>query len=432
MRNKYRWVVAALLFFAGMINYLDRAALSVAAPLIKQDLHIDDAQMGLLFSSFFLGYCLFCFIGGYAADRFGPKKVFGIAAAVWSVFCGLTSLTANFTQLVICRVLFGIGEGPMGSTTNKTVTNWFPREEAAFALGLSSCGQPLGAAIAAPIVGLVAWNFGWRVSFVVIALLGVVWLAAWCLFFTDKPAQHPKVSAEERLLIETSRARQALAEDGEQHSVWHYIFSVPVLAVGFAFFCSNYVMYFFLTWLPSYLTDYQHLDVKHMSVIGMIPWVGAAIGFLMGGTASDAILRKTGKGVFARKSILILGLAVAAFSVLMVAHSTTLVSAVAFITVGNLFLFMSPQLCWILLQEIVPTRYIGGTGGFVHLMANLAGLVAPALTGYVVQYGGGYNTAFVIASVAAAAGAIVVLVVVSGKRLRRQPVIEQAPHLTRN
>lgn len=416
MKIKYRWIVAALLFFAGMLNYLDRAALSVAAPLIKQDLKIDDAQMGLLFSSFFLGYCVFCFIGGWASDRFGPKRVFGCAAAFWSVFCGLTSLMGNFTQLLICRVLFGIGEGPMGSTTNKTVTNWFPREEAAFALGLSSCGQPLGAAIAAPVVGLVAWHYGWRVSFVVIALLGILWLAAWCLMFKDTPSQHPRVSTEERDLIQSSRARQPVASEAGKHSVWHYIFSVPVLAVAFAYFCSNYVMYFFLTWLPSYLTDYQHLDVKSMSIIGMIPWVGAAIGFLAGGTVSDYILRRTGKGVFARKSILILGLAVAAASVLMVSRTSDLTSAVVFITLGNLFLFMSPQLCWILLQEIVPAEHIGGTGGFVHLLANLAGLLAPALTGYVVQYGGGYNTAFMLASIAAASGAVVVLLVVKGRK----------------
>src|ERR1700761_6624059 len=95
MRTRYRWLIAALLFFAGMLNYLDRAALSVVAPFVKSELHINDAQLGVLFSSFFIGYCVFCFIGGWAADRFGPRKVFALAPAFWSVFCGATAFVGS-------------------------------------------------------------------------------------------------------------------------------------------------------------------------------------------------------------------------------------------------------------------------------------------------------------------------------------------------
>jgi MFS family permease len=156
MAGRYRWVVAALLFVAGMLNYLDRAALSVAAPFIKSDLKLGAADMGVLFSSFFIGYCVFCFVGGYASDRIGPKRVFGLAAGLWSIFCGATAFVTGFGQLIFFRILFGIGEGPMGSTTNKTINNWFPRREAGRVVGLTNAGQPLGGAIAAPIVGLVA------------------------------------------------------------------------------------------------------------------------------------------------------------------------------------------------------------------------------------------------------------------------------------
>ena len=414
MIGNYRWRIAGLLFFAGMLNYLDRAALSVVAPMLKGELHIDDAQMGFIFSAFFIGYCALCFIGGWAADTYGPKKVFAWAAGTWSIFCGLTAAITGYVHLLICRILFGMGEGPMGTTTNKAITNWFPREEAGRALGFTNCGQPLGAALAGPIVGLVAYNYGWRISFVVIAVLGAIWLGAWLLIFKDSPDQHPKVQEAERALIRNSRAEPVVEGVAEGRSLLSCIFSAPVLAVATAFFCFNYVLYFFLTWLPSYLMDFQHLDIKSMSIIGVIPWLGAAVGFLGGGFVTDWLGRKLANVILARKIILIAGLGVAAACVLLTTQVATLSLAVACITVASVFLFVTPQICWSLIQDIVPRNRVGGTGGFVHLLANLAGIIAPALTGLVVQYGGGYNVAFVIAASVCAIGVLVVVVAVRG------------------
>lgn len=405
MFKNYRSLIALLLFFAGMLNYLDRAALSVMAPLVKQDLHIDDAQMGILFSCFFIGYCLFCFLGGWAADRFGPRRVFSWAAAIWSLFCGATALAGNFTHLLIMRVLFGIGEGPMGTTTNKSISNWFPRKETGRAVGFTNAGQPLGAAVAAPIVGLVGLHFGWRVSFLAIALLGFVWLGFWLWLFRDKPEDHPRVSASERSLIKAQRPATRLAEAGTRPAgIWRYVFSLPVLGVAAAFFCFNYIQFFFLSWLPSYLTDYQHLDIKSMSLIGVLPWLGATAGFIGGGLISDAIYRRTGNFLLSRKLVIFAGLAVAAVSVMLTAWAENIIFAVALITLASVFAYMTPQACWSLLQDIVPAERIGTAGGFVHLLANLAGILSPAITGFLIQYGGGYASAFLLASALALTG----------------------------
>lgn len=405
MFKNYRSLVALLLFSAGMLNYLDRAALSVMAPLVKQDLHIDDAQMGILFSCFFIGYCLFCFLGGWAADRFGPRRVFAWAAGIWSLFCGATALAGNFTHLLIMRVLFGIGEGPMGTTTNKSISNWFPRKETGRAVGFTNAGQPLGAAVAAPIVGLVGLHFGWRISFVAIALLGFVWLAFWLWLFRDKPEEHPRVTEQERQLITTQRPATRNAEAGARPAgIWRYVFSLPVLGVAAAFFCFNYIQFFFLSWLPSYLTDYQHLDIKSMSLIGVLPWLGATAGFIGGGLISDAIYRRTGNFLLSRKLVIFAGLAVAAVSVMLTAWAENVVFAVALITLASVFAYMTPQACWSLLQDIVPADRIGTAGGFVHLLANLAGILSPAITGFLIQYGGGYASAFLLASALALTG----------------------------
>src|SRR5471032_3191765 len=400
MKSRYRWVVAVLLFFAGMLNYLDRAALSVVAPIIKRELHINDAQMGLLFSSFFIGYCVFCFVGGWAADKYGPRKVFMLAAGFWSVFCGATAFAGSFATLMVARVAFGIAEGPMGTTTNKSISNWFPRREAGRAVGLTNAGQPLGAAIAAPIVGLVALQFGWRISFIVIALLGFAWMVFWWRCFRDQPGDHPDVSREEAELIASDRhptrsvstadTVNAAAASDEPAGVFHYLFSVPVLGVAMAFFAFNYVLYFFL-----------------------------------GGIISDALYKRTGNVLFARKTVIIMGLGIAALCVLLVSRVGSLVPAVALISVASLFAFMTPQACWSLLQDIVPRDRIGATGGFVHLLANLAGILSPSITGFMIQYGAGYSSAFVLASALAVVGMLALWLAVrehNVARLRQAPV----------
>lgn len=419
LKNRYRLIIALLLFCAGMLNYMDRAALSVMAPLVKSDLHINDAQLGFLFSCFFVGYCAFCFIGGWGADKFGPRKVYAWAAAVWSIFCGATALVTGFWQLLVVRVLFGIGEGPMGTTTNKSIANWFPKKEIGRAVGFTNAGQPLGAAIAAPVVGLVGLAFGWRIAFIVIALLGLVWVVAWSLLFRDKPEQHPSVSKEEALYISAERPASQ-QNDGTasatQHTFWHYILSPSVLGVAAAFFCFNYIQFFFLSWLPSYLTDFQHLDIKSMSIIGILPWLGATVGFMGGGSVCDVLYRKTGNFLLSRKLVIFIGLAIAGVSVLATAYTQTLSAAVSCITLATIFAYMTPQACWSLLQDIVPADRIGTTGGFVHLLANLAGIMSPAVTGLLIQYGGGYHSAFILASALSLVGIVALLALVRQKR----------------
>jgi MFS transporter, ACS family, hexuronate transporter len=413
--GRYRWVIAGLLFFANAINYLDRSALSIVAPIITKDLGFDAAQLGIIFSAFFLGYSIFCFIGGWAADRWGPKLVFTVAMIWWSVFCGATALVTGFVSLLIVRVLFGFGEGPMGSTTNKTISNWFPREEAGTMVGLTNAGNPIGGAVSGPIVGLIAAAYSWRISFVVVTIIGLVWVAFWWFLVTDTPAQNRRVGQPERDLVSRSRARATAAGDATP-GVIQWLRSPTVLAIALAFFSYNYVLYFFLTWLPSYFTDVHHLNIRQMSVLTVIPWVCGAVGMFGGGLLSDVLFRQTGNSILARKIVLVGALTLAAVLVIVVTQVETLTAAVSLIAAANLFLLMAPQNCWVLVQETVPSDRVGSVGGYVHFLSNLAGIIGPALTGFIVQYGGGYGASFVLAGALAIAGATGVLFVVRSGR----------------
>jgi MFS family permease len=148
--KNYRFVVALLLFAAGTINYMDRAAIGVVAPYLQESFSLSPSQLGLSFNSFFIGYAIFAFVGGQLADRFGPRRTYTWAALSRSILCGLTGAVTGFIQLLAVRTVFGFAEGPMNSTTNRAITNWFPREETARAVGFTFSGQTLGSAVAAP------------------------------------------------------------------------------------------------------------------------------------------------------------------------------------------------------------------------------------------------------------------------------------------
>jgi MFS transporter, ACS family, hexuronate transporter len=405
-----RWAVVGLLFLGGMINYLDRAALSVAAPFLTRELNLSPSQLGVVFSAFFFGYAAFCFVGGYASDRLGARNVFGIASIVWSVFCGLTAAVFSFTSLLVVRVIFGMGEGPYGSAANKLVSNWFPRRQQATAVGWANAGTPLGGALAGPVVGFIALSWGWRVSFVIIAAIGLCWSAVWLLTVTERPEQSQSVSAAEKAEI---AADQEGPRTGPPIPLGALLTRPAVLATAFAFFGYAYILYFFLSWFPTYLTNARHLSLQSMSFVSTIPWLLGFVGLAAGGAVSDAIFRLTGNAVRARKLVLVFGLLVAAVCVALAGSVATVQAAVALMAISAFFMYLTGNTYWAIILDTVEKGRIGGVGGFVHLIANTAGIVAPSVTGFMVEAtGGSYAGAFGLAGGVAVLGALSVAVFV--------------------
>ncbi len=395
-----RWTVLALLFLGGMINYLDRSAIGVAAPFLSKQLSLTPSELGWVFSVFFFGYAAFCFVGGYAADRIGARNVFAIAAVVWSVFCGLTAFVFSYASLLIVRLIFGAGEGPYGSATNKMISNWFPRRQQGSAVGWANAGTPLGGAIAGPIVGF-------------IALVGLCWAIVWMLLVTERPEQDADVSAGER--TGTATGPEVLST-GPRASLRRLLIRPGVLATAFAFFGYAYILYFFLSWFPSYLTMQQHLSISSMSFVGAIPWLLGFIGLAGGGVVSDAIFRFTGNAVLARKLVLVGGLLIAAVCVALAGEVTGVLAAVTLMAVSVFFMYLTGHTYFTLILDTVEQDRVGGVSGFVHLIANLAGIVAPAVTGYMVQASGSFAGAFALAGAIAVLGALSVVVFVRAPR----------------
>ena len=265
MFTKGRGMIILFLFLAGVINYLDRSALSIAAPFIQDDLSLTATQMGIIFSSFSVGYAIFNFLGGMASDKYGAKLTLFVAMIVWSIFSGALVLAVGFVSMIVIRILFGMGEGPLSSTINKMVNNWFPSNQRASVVGLTNSGTPLGGAIAGPIVGFIAISYGWRVSFIAIMVIGLIWAVCCGKFAKEKPEE----STEQE---NVGKKYVAAASEGKLKFTF-YLKQKTVLFTALAFFSYNYILFFFLTWFPSYLVNARGLSVENMSIITVIPWI---------------------------------------------------------------------------------------------------------------------------------------------------------------
>ncbi len=391
---------------------MDRAALGVAAPFVKTDLNLSPSELGYIFSTFFFGYALFAFVGGQLADRYGPRSIYSWAAGCWSILCALTGAVTGFTQLFIVRTLFGFAEGPMNSTTNRTITTWFPREETARTIGFTFSGQTVGSAVAAPVVGLLALSYGWRAAFFAIGVAGLLWVIVWRLLMTDLPRDNPRVGAEEIAVVESSRAVSLLSPEDRDRPLRAYLLLPSTLALGLGMFAVNYTLYIFLSWLPSYLTDALHLPVKQMAFVAAIPWACGFVGYVGGGIVADLCYRRMADRFAARKLTTIVPLALAGIALLAVTVAPGAVTAVSLIAFAVMMLTSSVQSCWATIHELVPETRVGGVSGFIHLLSNISGIVGPTATGLAVEYLGGYSSAFVVAATIAAAGVVAMAIFV--------------------
>jgi MFS transporter, ACS family, hexuronate transporter len=414
MKRHDGWVMVAMLFAAGGISFLDRAALSVVAPLIVRDLHLDPASLGIVFSTFFIGYSVLCFAGGIASDRYGPKRVLLFAMLFWSLFCGLTAAATSLASLVVVRVLFGMAEGPFLTNSSKLIGNWFPAARRGTAVSIAHSGTTLGGAIAGPVVGYLALAYGWKVSFIAIAAIGFAWTLGWSFAGRDRPAHSADTDAPAGTRSDPpgQRGSPVTLDVRPIGTIGSYIRQPAVLAISVAFFGFGYLLYFFLSWFPSYLTMERHLSLKDMSVVSVIPWLMGFVGYILGGIVSDYLCRKTGRAVFARKIVLVLSLLAAAVCVALAGYADSVISAAALMGTSILFLYMSANCYWALILDMIVSARVGAIGGFVHMIGNFSGIAAPAITGYLVQRTGSFSSAFGLAGAMALLGSLCVAVFV--------------------
>jgi ACS family hexuronate transporter-like MFS transporter len=294
-----------------------------------------------------------------------------------------------------------MGEGPLSVTTSKMINNWYTPKQRARALGTSMSGTPLGGAISGPVVGFIAVSYGWKVSFIIIMALGLIWALVWFKFVKDKPQGK---GAEDILRAESKSELAALPV----HPLRYYLKQPTVLFTALAFFSYNYTLFFFLTWFPSYLTMAHGLNVKDMSIATVIPWLLGFLGLALGGFISDFVFKKTGRMMFSRKVVLVTCLLACAGCIAFAGIVKTLYPAVILVALAVFFLYLTGAIYWAIIQDTVPAARVGGVSGFMHFLANTSGIIGPTLTGFLVEFTGSFTSAFLLAGTLTVIGAVCV------------------------
>lgn len=418
--SRFRWIVVALIFAITVINYIDRSAISYAIGDIARALdfsqHDKDILSGFILAAFSLGYMLTTFFGGIFADRYGARLTLFWAALVWSIAIGLTGLAMGFVMLAGVRVLLGVAEGPNFPAMNRGVADWLSSHERAIALSNSLVAVPLALAIGAPIATQLILHVGWRGMFVVLMLLGLAWLPLWWWLFRDFPEHSRFVNSAELQHIRDGRQVDRSIAGKTLHQrrrrmrgLWKFLLSNPtLLANDWSFFVFGYFLFFFMTWLPSYLEKAYHLDLKQVGVFAILPWLVAALLLWACGYLSDALLRKTGSLRVARSHPIWISQLLAGLCILPVifVHDLTVMLVFISLAVG---LSMSANAAFYAVNVDVARERAGTALGVMDTFFAISGFAAPLTTGWIVGVTQSFNTAFWLLALLALSSAVVVI-----------------------
>lgn len=431
-KPNYRYTVFAMVVLITVINYIDRGAISYAANPMIEEFGLNKAQWGQVLGYFGYGYMVGALFGGALADRKGPRWVWTWAVLLWSIFEIGMAFAGNIgialfggsalVGFAVFRILFGVAEGPTFSTINRTMANWATVKERGFAASLGLLGTPLGALLAAPIaVFLLTATGQWRWMFVILGLLGLIWLLFWRRVFTNLPEDNAKVSPEELRVIRSTEGmlshERSISTEDERVPWWSFFQSRTLVFNAIGYFSFQYVNFMILTWTPKYLQDQFGFNLASLWYLGMIPWIGACFTVLLGGKISDWLRRRTGslwvaRSGFAAGSLLLTTLC---FCLIPTVHTASAV--LLLMAIGNALNSLPNAVYWIVVIDTAPTR-AGTFGGISHFITNIATIVAPTLTGFLVALHG-YNSMFIATAVATAVGMVSMIFVRPGVRTRK-------------
>ncbi|HEV2198948.1 MAG TPA: MFS transporter [Bryobacteraceae bacterium] len=405
---KIRWWICFFLFLTWLVSYIDRSLMPMALPLIGQEFHLGPTVMGAVISAFFLGYATMQIPGGMLADRIGARRSITLGIAFWSGFSVLTGAAANLANLIAVRICFGLGEGLHPAAAFKALSAWFPPRERARANGLVMSSNTLGPMIAPILFASLMGAFGWRAAFYIVSIPGfLIALGAYWLL-RDRPSEHPGVKPEELAEIgnhEDARRKIPLSELLKYPSLWRLFF---------VYMTWDVTWWGFQAWLPSYLLKARGFSFANTGAFTALPFAAGFIGVLAAGWIAD----RTGK----RKAVL--GVVLLGIAVFMSLTATALnaTMAVVFLTATGFFLPSIHGPFWSVFMDLVPSRVMGYSAGFINMGGQIAGIGSPIVIGALIQWTGHYDAGFIFMAASATISAL--LVATLGDAAQRVPSAE--------
>ncbi|MFG1330142.1 MFS transporter [Xanthobacter autotrophicus] len=409
--TRFHMVVIFLLFAVTVVNYIDRAAISYAIPLMEQELGLSKGDAGIILGAFGLGYAVTTLLGGFAVDRYGARLILTVAALLWSFSIGLTGAASGFLTLYLARTLLGVSEGPNFPALAGAVSHWLPPQEQATALAYALVSVPLALAIGGPIVTQLLAVMDWRWTFGVLFVISIAWVPLWFLLFRDDPAQSRHVNAAELEYIRAGRqgsAHHAVREWPSAAEIRALLTNRTLLVNYWAFFVFGYFLFFFMTWLPSYLRQAYGLNLTQVGVFTVLPWLAAAAALWALGRWSDHLLKVTGRLRVARSYLIAGTQFVAALAVVPVALSDNLAVAIAGITVAVAASMGANAAYYAVNVDVVPKRAATALG-IMDFGFALSGFAAPVITGWVLGLRGSFADGFLLMTGLALSSVVLVL-----------------------
>lgn len=411
-RTNIRYIIIALLFVVGAINYADRAIFSIAGPAMMKSLNLDLVNLGYLMSTFGWAYVLGQLPGGWLLDRFGARKVYIGSLFSWSLctlllgFAGFLGAAAAATIFALVFML-SICESPAFPANARIVASWFPTHERGTATAIFTTAQYFALVIFLPLMGWLTHKFGWQSVYWAMGILGIA-LALVMPFILYNPKDHPRISKEEFEYIKAGGAlvenyTTKSTENVKKESSWGHIKQLLqnklIVGVLIGQFCIVTLVWFFTTWFPIYLAQGRGLSLTSVGLIATIPAVSGCLGGILGGLFSDFLLRKNFSLTFARKAPIILGMTLA-MSIIGCVFVDSLEMIVFFLSLAFFGKGLG-ALGWAVVGDIAPREIVGLCGGLSNMAGNIAGIITPIVIGYIVKTTGSFNGALIYVGVAA-------------------------------
>ena len=393
-----RWLIASLLGFGVFVNYLDRVNISVSQQALHDAFGVSTITFGYLSSAYSWTYAAMQLPSGVLLDRFGVRKVGVISTLLWSVASFCSAVASGIDSFFVARLLLGIGEAPTFPGNSKAVGYWFPDRERSLATAFFDSAAKLGPALGVPIVGIFLLHFGWRWSFAATALTSLVYLGLFYWLYRN-PSEDRKLSDVERqFIVRGGTQPENTSKGGKGASILYLLSQRKVIGLVLGSAAYNYTFYLLLTWLPSYLSIAQHVNLRDSVLYSSVPWIFAALtDFIIGGWMVNELIRRGFDSSRVRQLVLILGTAFG-LGILGAALAHTPATAIFWISISIGGLAAAAPVGWSIPSLIAPTGSVGRLGGILNFGNQLSAIAAPIITAYVASVTRSFAWAFATAT----------------------------------
>jgi MFS transporter, ACS family, D-galactonate transporter len=374
-----RWITVCLLSLGAIIAYVSRTNISAALayqPFVRM-FHLSDIDRGTLNSAFFWSYAALQIPTGWLVDRYGVKIPYAISFVIWCIASAVTGLTNSLSQLTTLRVITGAGEAIVTPASFRWMRQNFSEHESGLAVGIYMLGTKIGPAIGAPIAVWLISVYDWHLMFLIIGLVGLLWLIPWML------------------MVKNDRPKATLVAPGKRRAStipFRNIMASPVVWGTIVInFCYNYFVFYCMTWMPAYFVEQRHVSLAKMGLFSFFSFAGIAIVALLAGWLADIIIKRGGNPVFVRKAFIIAGFAIACTELIGV-RSSSVQGALfwAIVSLSGIGLATANHLA-LCRMTLIPAAAVGLVSGVQNVSTSLAGIVGPIISGWLKQTTGGYE-----------------------------------------